>query len=207
MKSKVILAVCSVILAFTTVAIAASINGDFKGFPIVNVSINGTKIQSEIPAVNFYGKTLLPVRNVADTLQTIVEWDDKTWTANLVKPEVNMVFASSVGEKEGEGIVIQNAFKLMPVGRKNSFYTYTEIDGLKYGYYSFRIAVIDPQGNAIYSTGETHFEITKDTPGGFYVIDLFENIDFVKPGSYKFQVQVKHDGTYKPVYEKTLVVY
>ncbi|MFB0847287.1 copper amine oxidase N-terminal domain-containing protein [Paenibacillus oleatilyticus] len=67
----------------------SSINGDYKGNPIVKVFLNGNQINSEVPAMIIDGTTMIPLRSVSESLGTFVLWDDKTYTVNLISPTAN----------------------------------------------------------------------------------------------------------------------
>lgn len=55
----------------------------FQGFPVVKVLVNGKPIQSDVPAVNFHGRTMLPIRAIAEALGAQVAWDAETSTVTL----------------------------------------------------------------------------------------------------------------------------
>ena len=72
------------VLCFGSLALAgAGQHGAFEGFPIVRVLVNGQEVVSDVPAVNFHGRTMVPVRFVAETLGYSVEWNERTWTATI----------------------------------------------------------------------------------------------------------------------------
>jgi len=78
-NNKRIVSIALVItLLFTGVAYASSVNGLFEGFSIVNIFIDGKKIQGDVPAINFHGRTMVPVRFVSEELGANVEWDGNT---------------------------------------------------------------------------------------------------------------------------------
>jgi len=206
-KKKITFFTILMLIVLTVVAGAAGINGDFKGFPIVKVQVNGSSINSEVPAVNFFGKTVLPVRDIAETLGTIVEWNGETWTANLIKPEVHMIFTDNIEENEEGQYIFTNPFTLMSLGENNAFFTFADIAGLKPGKYEFRTVIVNSNNEAIYSTAEDNYEVTTEDSTGFYSFNYYENIPFHQSGEYKFQFQIKHNDTYKTVSEKTLTVY
>lgn len=58
-------------------------NDFFEGFPIVLVKVNDVLMQSDVPAINFHGRTMVPVRFVSEALGATVSWDDATWTASV----------------------------------------------------------------------------------------------------------------------------
>lgn len=110
MGKKNIIAVCLVVLLLSTgVVFAANVNGDYKGFPIVKVNLNGEPVTSTVPATNFYGSTVLPLRAVAEALGTTVDWDPATSTANLTKIGVSMVMCESV-EWKNDSYSIKNVY-------------------------------------------------------------------------------------------------
>lgn len=55
----------------------------FQGFRVVNVIVNGQPLQSDVPAVNFFGRTVLPLRTVAEAAGMDVQWDLVSITATL----------------------------------------------------------------------------------------------------------------------------
>lgn len=207
MKKRLLICSLIAVLAFTIIATATAINGTFKDFPVVNILVNGKRIQTEVPAVNFYGKTVLPVRDIAERFNAIVEWDENTWTVDLINFHIDMIFAKDIAKDRNGNESIVNPFKLMPVGSKNSFYTYIQLDAVGKGKLTYRIAIIDPDGNVIHTTDNYVYMIQTDTIGNFDQIDHYENVPFNKEGIYKFQFQFKHNEKFKTVYEKELIIY
>jgi hypothetical protein len=63
-------------------------NGTFQGFPIVNVFVNGTKVEGDTPAILFNNRTMVPIRFVSEALGCKVSWDAATYTAIINKPVV-----------------------------------------------------------------------------------------------------------------------
>jgi hypothetical protein len=70
-------------LMFGNVAGASSINGDYKGNPVVNVVVNGKAVVSDVPAITIDGTTLIPLRAASEALGANVSWDGATYTANI----------------------------------------------------------------------------------------------------------------------------
>jgi hypothetical protein len=56
---------------------------DYNGYTVVNVKVDGNVIQGDVPAVNFFGRTLVPIRFVSDALGAKVEWNNDTNTATI----------------------------------------------------------------------------------------------------------------------------
>ena len=63
-------------------------NGLFQGFPIVNLKIDGKAVESDVPAINFNGRTLVPFRAIGDAIGARVGWDSETQTASLDTPDL-----------------------------------------------------------------------------------------------------------------------
>jgi hypothetical protein len=70
-------------LMFGTIAGASSINGDYKGNPIVNVVVNGKVVVTDVPAITLDGTTLIPLRAASEALGATVTWDGTSYTANI----------------------------------------------------------------------------------------------------------------------------
>lgn len=82
---KVLLVVLMLILT-ATIANATSINGDFKGNPIVKVNANGNELTVEnTPAVIYNGNTLVPIYMLRQ-LGAEVTWNAKTYSVDVSLP-------------------------------------------------------------------------------------------------------------------------
>jgi hypothetical protein len=79
-----VLVLCIALLVGTAVyAVPGATHGVFEGFPIVRVLVNGVAIRGDVPAINFRGRTMVPVRFVSEALGAEVGWDADTWTASI----------------------------------------------------------------------------------------------------------------------------
>lgn len=87
-KRKVALLAAGLILAVSGVAAAASSVGEYKGYPIVNVVVNGIAVHGEVPGINMEGTTLVPLRVVSEALGAKVGWDQTTSTASVASAAV-----------------------------------------------------------------------------------------------------------------------
>lgn len=85
MKMKVpFVVVLALLLSFGVGAVYGSMqadHGEFEGFPIVQVEVDGEVIESDIPAVNLEGRTMVPLRFVSEALGAYVDWDHERYTA------------------------------------------------------------------------------------------------------------------------------
>ena len=87
-RGKIFILTLVIIILFSGVVYAAQ-NGMFEGFRIVNVVVNGKKVEGDVPAINFHGRTMVPIRFVGEELGAEIEWDDKTWTAHISSDSSN----------------------------------------------------------------------------------------------------------------------
>ena len=128
MRKCIIVMVAVVLVFIASAAFSSSINGMFEGYPIVRVVVNGVEIKSDIPGISFKGRTMLPIRAIAEAGGMDVSWDAATWTANLttkgvaVQPEIKNVLtadgftfkntsfmSSNIGGSQIIGEVINNS--------------------------------------------------------------------------------------------------
>lgn len=77
---KMIIALITVLVVLIGTTFAAE-EGLFNGFKVVNVVVDGNKIAGDVPAINFYGKTMVPIKVVGEALKATITWDAKTNTA------------------------------------------------------------------------------------------------------------------------------
>jgi hypothetical protein len=62
---------------------AASVQGEYRGYPVVNVVVNGQAVVGEVPGINLEGTTLVPLRAVSETFGADVAWNGETSTVSL----------------------------------------------------------------------------------------------------------------------------
>ncbi|MEL7655515.1 MAG: stalk domain-containing protein [Bacillota bacterium] len=208
MKPSKAIIIVLVLVMFTSVSWAASINGDYKGFPIVKVTLNGKPVTSSVPATNFYGSTVLPVRAVAESLGTVVNWDAKTATANLMKINANMILAESVDWKN-DAYVITNVWTSVFIAEDyyydfDVFYDSDMLpEGLLKGKYAIRTVICDSNKDVIYTSMESTFNA--DEEDGFWGVSEYRNVVFPKVGDYTLEFQMKSEGgTYQTMDKRTL---
>lgn len=82
-KKKIMVTALMCAILFGGVVTASSINGDYKGNPIVNVVVNGKTVSSDVPAIIYDGSTLIPLRAAVESIGGQVTWDNSTYTANI----------------------------------------------------------------------------------------------------------------------------
>jgi hypothetical protein len=203
MKRKIAIILATVLLLSTCVVYAASINGTFAGLPIVNVNLNGEKLVTDVPGVVLQGKTLLPARAIAENLDAVVTWDQNTMTASIVKPEVQMVFVSSMNEDKDGYWDLYGPYSIESVGQDKVVTIYYEIGPMEKKVYDYRFICREPDGDILSSSTVDAYEIDETGMAGTYT---YEDLDFKQSGKFTFELQIKYGNEYKTVGHKTLVV-
>lgn len=93
------IAILAVVLSLVGGAVAyASVNGTYQGYPVVKVVVNGTELQPDVPAIVMDGRTLLPVRAVAEALGARVGWQQDSYTVTVDTLLANAEMAQKVAE-------------------------------------------------------------------------------------------------------------
>ncbi len=89
----------------------------------VSLVIQGLKVEPDVPPVIHNQRTMVPVRVVAEGLNAIVEWDQKTKTATITKEnrEIQLQLNNPVASIDGENVeldappFLQNNRMLLPM--------------------------------------------------------------------------------------------
>ena len=195
----------AVIAALSTAAVYASgISGSYKGFPIANVTLNGAKVASDVPGIILDSRTLLPVRAIAEAMGSVIQWDQKTMTAKIIRPTINLIFAGDITEDPKGHLTLADAgsyYNTTGTNRWENFYV--EIGPMEEKTYEYRISAFDPKDNLIGSS-----EIQSEIIGkeGLIAYLPVENLTYSISGNYKFKFQIKYDGKFETVGETIAVI-
>jgi hypothetical protein len=188
-------------LSTATVA-ASSIWGDYEGYSKARVMVNGTEryfSSSDVPGFIINGKTVLPLRDLAESLQTMVKWNDPDKTALLYRPNVHLSVVRDIGKdysmKEPFGVVTQ--------GKTIDFVVFAQVDNLQTGISSIRITIESPSGNNVVTPHEKGMYGQKDS---FWYPVRFTDVSFNEHGKYKVKFAMKPDESsdYTVVSEKEI---
>lgn len=190
------------IVSIATVAFAAGVNGDYKGNSIVNVIINGAKqVFTSVPAINYNGSTMLPLRACVEGVNGIVEWDGKTQTASIIKPETDVYFFE-LSDDESTLIDVYSKVPILAEG-KTSFYSAVDICGIPEGTYTIKCEIINQSGTVVMYTNDTDITIEKDN-GLFTSYTKWDSFSIL-PEVYQFKISMKDkSGSYKTIATKTM---
>lgn len=200
---KILTIVIFILIMSTCVVFAASVNGQFNGFPIANTNIGGKEIKSDVPGIVMKGRTLLPARLLAENLNAIVEWDKDTMTANIIKPEVQLIFVDYIEEVEGQYWNLANPYCLANKGVMEYFTVYYEVTNLDKKTVIYKIVVYDTDDKVI-------DEITGSSNNydgyGIAGCEVFQSIPFDKVGNYRVELQMLHGNDFYTVGTKNLYI-
>lgn len=121
MRKKIaVVGVCVVLLLLFGAVGFASMHGLFEGYPVVKVVVNGQEIKGDVPAINFKGRTMVPVRFVSEALGADIAWDAENETV-IIKTD---------------GTAVSTPKEPAPAPSKNE---YTVKDATGKALYSFKI--------------------------------------------------------------------
>lgn len=179
MKKKIIIGLLISALLLTGTAFA---NGTFEGYSIVNIFVDGKKVEGDVPAINFNGRTMVPVRFVSEALGAEVQWDGNTGTATITsksndKAIEDLKFYSKVAEQyrrlESLGNLIQDTGNDLSLALQEHVTKkqYTMINSLEQEFYP---QLVDAYNLVLEESKNTYNEAEKR---GIYLYDLKTIVD------------------------------
>lgn len=197
MKKKILI-ILGIILLFNMVTIYAgtALYGYYLGYDKVKILIDGKEVDTEIPGFIIENTTVLPLRVVAKSLDTIVVWNDELKTANIMKPNVNMQFtANPVFDKDKNTYMIYGPFGKISANKRYhfSFHVYTEVDNLPKEVVNIKVVLKDPDGEVVEEGNVQTYDATEEN--SLQYINFFEEIDFTKTGNYSVEFMIKSEST------------
>ncbi|HEX7056006.1 MAG TPA: stalk domain-containing protein [Bacilli bacterium] len=177
MKLKRLLVLIVVITVIGGISVFADDGFDtFKG-KTVKIFVNDREASSNgllVADKNGLTKSMVPVRDIADALQALVEYDEATQSINVYKPNVQMsVMYMAKDSVQFLGDVTR--------GQKLTMYILTWIDSVKTNLSALKVTVEDPYGGEIFSDVK---EVNEQSDDHFWW------------GSKKMPVEFKYSGPY-----------
>ncbi len=199
---KVVLTGLVLLLLGASVAFAASMNGDYKGNPIVNVVINAVKLTGlDVPPMIYDSRTMLPLRATVENMNGIVEWDGTTMTASVLKPETSIYFETL----KADGVSVAGVFSdipILPAGER--FLAVVDIGGIPKGTYAVKWEILDQHGTVLVQDSNLRAQITVDN-GISNITSTADSIP-IQPGTYRFKLYMQDKaGNFKVIAVKTFV--
>lgn len=144
----------------------------------VRVIVNGNDQTEDGLIVE--GKTYLPLRQLASSLQVIVEWDNQSKRATLYKPNVHMFLFRN-------NAVFGNVNK----GFQGSFKVFAQIDNLKTDIVAVKVSIFDPSGKEkVIQTGNVN-----PTSDNFWYATEDVDYKFESTGKYPIRFFIKTKAT------------
>jgi hypothetical protein len=155
----------------------------------VRIVVNGSEIDDS--GLFTDGKTYLPVRQLADSLQALVVWDEETRKVSVFKPNVHMFLFQDT-------TIFGNVMK----GNRITFKVFAQIDNLMTDIAAVKVSIFDPSGvERVIQTQNVNTE--KDN--FWYRTDDF-TYTFADSGKYaiRFFMKINPGDEWKLVSEKTI---
>lgn len=181
-------------------AVAGSRWGTYEGYSKVQVNVNDHSLSSSVPAFVINGSTMLPLRETAAALDAITKWDSSNQTANIYKPNVNMIVAQDLGFKKNTVDSVSKPFFKATQGSNTAFSVFVQVDSLLSSVDGFKLSVIDPYGNTVdYKESDT--PIYQD----YLWYTSYFDVNFSQSGDYTVELAFKVDGDYVTVGKKLIV--
>lgn len=182
-------------------AIAGSRWGTYEGYSKVQVNVNNESLSSgKVPAFVINGSTMLPLRESAEALNAIIKWDSTNQTADIYKPNVNMIVAQDLGFKKNTVDSVSKPFLQATQGTSTPFRVFVQVDSLLTPVEGFKLSVIDPNGVSVDSREES----TAVTQDYLWYTSYFD-VNFSSYGNYTVRFEFMVDGAYVTVGEKLIV--
>lgn len=185
----------------TANVVASSVWGDYEGFSIARVVVNGSTQQfssSDVPPLIINGKTLMPLRALADSMQAFVTWDNSNKTVSVYKPNVHMIVAKDIDNDFNT----KWPFSVVNQGDSGSFVVFAQVDNLQTEISSVRVSIVSPSGQLV----GTFVPDKKPSGSSFWLPALFSNVSFDETGNYviKFEMMLEGSSDYSVVSEKQI---
>lgn len=100
----ILLTTASTTLASEKAKTVVQIDGKTMALDKVNIRVDEKPVQTDVPAVNFDGRTLVPIRFVSESLGANVEWDSSTHEAVIKNAEKEIRLKVNSTEVTVDGI-------------------------------------------------------------------------------------------------------
>jgi len=199
MKGKRLLITALALAIFGSTAAYANDVAEYVKARAVKVKVNGSTLKSDglLVTVGNETKTYLPLRDIADTLQAVVIWEDGK-PVEIYKPNVHISFMQP--RKDGSYAL----FGIVHPNEKYTFLTQIQIDSLMTNLYGWKVEIVDPQGNVV---AREEKKLTAASTSGVVWDQIPVTLQVNHAGLYMVKVFMKTEekGDYSFVSEKALL--
>lgn len=168
-------------LTFGVVSVWASDTYEwYRGKPI-SVFVNDKPVDARglLIQTGDEGRVMLPLRDIADTLQAMVSWNAELQTVRMYKPNVH-IFLSTMNKDGSFG-----TFGKVYHQEKHDFFIFTQIDSLVKEVHSLKFEIVDPQGRKVY---EHDHVLDGNTEDVLWVRTPNIQLEFAHLGEYKVKL-------------------
>ncbi|CAM3654045.1 stalk domain-containing protein [Marinicrinis lubricantis] len=149
----------------------------------VKVSVNGSSMGTSA-LLTEDGSTMLPLRDIANQLQGMVEWDDKTQTVKVYKPNVHVSL-----------LLAKDPKNMIPFGDvekgKHEFVIFTQVDSIYNKISAIKTTIEDPFGDTVY----TYEDEVKDHKENLWMTTPTIELNFKQVGKYTVKIYMKPEGS------------
>lgn len=195
------------VIAFVLIsAVSVLANDTYQSFRGNNVKVYVNDSQLDKPGIlvsnhsELRGTTMLPLREISETLQAIVQWNGRTQTVNIYKPNVHISLIEEVEERRR---VVHRIFGQVTHQLNVDFAIFIEIDNITTPVHSVKVEMLNPNGKMVH---EEVVETLLDKREELWVTSRVSDFDFLEVGGYKIKVYMKinADDDYSLVSERML---
>ncbi|CAH1210080.1 hypothetical protein PAECIP111893_03134 [Paenibacillus plantiphilus] len=154
----------------------------------VRVIVNGSELDDA--GLFTEGKTYLPIRQIAATMQAFISWDESAKKVTVHKPNVHMFLFQ-------DNTIFGNVTK----GNRITFKVFAQIDNLLTDVSAVKVSIVDPDGKEEVIQSE---KVNKND-NFWYRTDDF-TYTFSSAGKYtiRFYMKVNASDDWKQISEKTV---
>lgn len=201
-KRLVILVIVFVLVSAISVFARDAVQS-FRGKD-VKVYINETQLTKPGILVSEHtslkNTTMLPLREISETLQAIVNWDDKTQSVHIYKPNVHISLIEEIEERRRK---VHRIFGQVSHKLNVDFAIFIEIDNITTQVHSVKVEMLDPKGHIVH---DEIIETLAEKRNELWVTSRVSNFDFAEVGSYNIKVYMKinENDDYSLVSERML---
>lgn len=200
MKVKRLLLLVLALSLLGTATVFANDAAEWYKAKKVKVKVNGETLKAGglLVTMDDESKTMLPLRDIANTLQAVVEWDEATQTVSIFKPNVHI--ALSTLNKDGSF----GTFGSVNQKKKTDFFIFAQLDTVTMNIDSLKVEIVDPFNDVVY-TSEHKLNLTANNDQYWFRTPHI-SMEFKYVGKYKVKTYMKttEKGEYYLVSEKGL---
>lgn len=173
------LAILLVVLMLFSVVVYASDVIFFEGYRVVNVLVNGKSIESDVPAINFKGRTMVPLRFIGEALGAEVIWEQSSFTAKILSLDSQVEEHEKAEVNNGNTSQVRNLTRSFSSDRDSIIELDSKIE-------VEIISLVNSKGEFL-STG---FEVKND--GGNTKILISQIPKFTRSEKYKLKILTRN---------------